>query len=144
MTGCPGRRCRILKKAVRRIEAYVRTLREQGYALDFAPVCLSGNMTDNAPPSLRILEFIDLYEARGGEVTLKMATLDEFFEALEASGAEIPAYRGDWTDWWADGVGSTPADVLQYRSAARSYHMVQKLDPQGEVTPRAARRGRFI
>jgi len=128
------------EKAVRRIEAYVRTLREQGYALDFAPVCLSGNMTDNAPPSLRILEFIDLYEARGGEVPLKMATLDEFFEALEASGAEIPAYRGDWTDWWADGVGSTPADVLQYRSAARSYHMVQKLDPEGKVTPRAARR----
>ena len=128
------------EKALRRIDAYVRSLREQGYSLDFAPVCLSGNMTDNSPPSLRILDFMDRYQKLGGEVVLKMATLDEFFEALEASNMEIPTYRGDWTDWWADGVGSTPADVIQYRSAARSYHIVRKLDPEGKATPEEARR----
>lgn len=127
-------------KAVRRIQAYVETLREQGYELDFAPICLSGNMTDNSPPSLRILEFIDRYQPLNSGIVLKMATLDEFFDALEASGAEIPTYRGDWTDWWADGVGSTPADVMQYRSAARSYHIVQKLDPDGTLTPGPARK----
>ena len=127
------------EKAVQRIGAYVDTLRRQGYALDFAPVCLSGNMTDNAPPSLRILDFIDRYQALETGIVLKMATLDEFFDALEASDAAIPTYRGDWTDWWADGIGSTPADVLQYRAAARSYHIVQKLDPDGLMTPPAAR-----
>ena len=123
------------EKAVRRIDAYAETLQAQGYSLDFAPVCLSGNMTDNSPPSLRILDFIDRYQSLGKAVTLKMATLDEFFDALEKSGASIPAYRGDWTDWWADGVGSTPADVMQYRASARSYHIVQKLDPEGSITP---------
>ena len=127
------------EKAVRRIDAYAETLQAQGYSLDFAPVCLSGNMTDNSPPSLRILDFIDRYQSLGKAVTLKMATLDEFFDALEKSGASIPAYRGDWTDWWADGVGSTPADVMQYRASARSYHIVQKLDPEGSITPAFAR-----
>ena len=127
------------EKAVRRIDAYAETLQAQGYSLDFAPVCLSGNMTDNSPPSLRILDFIDRYQSLGKAVTLKMATLDEFFDALEKSGASIPAYRGDWTDWWADGVGSTPADVMQYRASARSYHIVQKLDPEGSITPASAR-----
>ena len=35
---------------------------------------------------------------------------------------------------------STPADVIQYRSAARSYHIVRKLDPEGKATPEEARR----
>lgn len=127
------------EKAMARIQAYVETLRRQGYELDFAPVCLSGNMTDNSPPSLRILDFIDKFAATGSYIRLQMATLDEFFAAVEASGQDFPTYRGDWTDWWADGVGSTPADVIQYRAAARSLHIVQKLDPNGSVTPPVAR-----
>lgn len=127
------------EKAVLRIRAYVETLRQQGYELDFAPVCLSGNMTDNSPPSLRVLDFIDKYAAKEQTIRLQMATVDEFFAAVEKSGCKFPTYRGDWTDWWADGIGSTPADVIQYRAASHSYHILQKLDPDGAVTPAAAR-----
>lgn len=124
------------EKALRRIAAYVDTLRRQGYEYDFAPVSLSGNMTDNSPPSPRILEFIRRYNENGGEITLKMATLDEFFDRLRQEDPEkIPVYRGDWTDWWADGVGSTPADVIQYRQAARYCHIAEKLDAAHKAAP---------
>ena len=116
------------EKAVQRIHAYVESLRAQGYEHTFAPICVSAYMTDNASPSLAVLDFIDRFHLRGGDIRLVMCTLDEFFDVLEQSGADFPVYRGDWTDWWADGVGSTPADVMQYRAAARSFHMVQKLD----------------
>lgn len=122
------------EKAEKRIEAYVDTLRRQGYEYSFVPVSLSGNMTDNSPPSPRILEFIRRYNEKGGRIELKMATLDEFFGRVRQQDLEtIPVYRGDWTDWWADGVGSTPADVTQYRQAARYCHMAEKLDPSRQA-----------
>jgi len=38
---------------------------------------------------------------------LRLATNREFFaEAEERYGSELATYHGDWTDWWADGIGS--------------------------------------
>lgn len=65
-----------------------------------------------------------------------MATLDEFFDRLRQENLEtVPVYSGDWTDWWADGVGSTPADVIQYRQAARNCHITDKLDAAHKAAP---------
>jgi hypothetical protein len=116
------------EKAVMRIQAYVDTICEQGYEFPFVPISLSGFMTDNSPPSTKILEFVDRFNAEDNQIELKMSTLDEFFTALVEAGREIPTYRGDWTDWWADGISSTPSDLIQYRQAARSYHIAEKLD----------------
>lgn len=123
--------------AVQRIHAYVRSLKDDGYELSFSPVSVCAYMTDNASPSLRVLEFCDRFNSEGHDIELKMVTLDDFFDALRASGAEFPTYRGDWTDWWADGMGSTPAEVMQYRTAARSLHLTRKLDPDEQVAGRA-------
>jgi hypothetical protein len=62
-----------------------------------------------------------------------MATLDEFFQVLRESKVEIPTYAGDWTDWWADGVGSTPNIVQHYREASRKLYTAQQLDPLGKI-----------
>ena len=59
----------------------------------------------------------------GGCVVLEMTTLDAFFEKLEASGADIPEYTGDFTDWWADGIASTPEAVKLYRDAQRKRNL---------------------
>lgn len=119
------------EKACARIRAFVETDLAQGYEYDFIPVSVSGNMTDNSPASLKVLEFIDRYNAEHEEIELKLATLDEFFARVEKL-KDLPAYAGDWTDWWADGVGSTPADTMHYRAASRMYDMARKLDPDGK------------
>jgi hypothetical protein len=131
------------EKAAARIRAYVDTIREQGYEFDFAPVCVSSYMTDNAPPSLGVLEFIRRYNAENQGIRLQMATLEDFFAAVEAAAPPegFATHRGDWTDWWADGIASTPADLVQYRAAARSFHMVQKLDPQRLLSPHEQHKG---
>lgn len=119
-------------KACTRIAAYVDSARAQGYEYDFITVSVSGNMTDNSPASLKVLAFIDKYNAEHKDIELKMATLDELFARVEQL-PDLPEYAGDWTDWWADGVGSTPADVMHYRAASRAYDVARKLDPDGSI-----------
>lgn len=116
-------------KAVLRIKTYVDTIKKQGYEYPFVPISLSGNMTDNSPASTQIPEFIEKFNQLNLNIELEMCTLDDFFDCVqEEAEIEIPTYKGDWTDWWADGVGSTPADVIQYRRAARNYSIAEKMD----------------
>lgn len=131
--GLPQMEDRFLKAELR-LYAYVRTMEEQGYAFDFAPMAVSGMMTDNSPPSAKVIEFIHAFnEKHGTEIELKMATLQEFFDVAREKVGEIPEYAGDWTDWWADGVGSTPNIVSHYREASRIYNMLPLLDPDGAI-----------
>lgn len=123
-----------VEKAELRIHNYVKTLKEQGYAYDFTVLGLSGYFTDNACPSPFTIEFVKEHnELYGAHITLKMVTLDEFFERLRAENEkkEFPKYRGDWADWWADGVGSTPVHVQHFREAQRRLSLAKQLDCDG-------------
>ena len=75
------------EKACMRIEAYVRSVQEQEYPYDFIPVGVSSGMTDNAPPSLAIPEFIRKFLRPGSRDggTAHDSTRDRrpgFFDAL--------------------------------------------------------------
>ncbi len=121
--------------AVKRIMRYLTSMEEYGWPLDFVPVFVSGIVSDNSPPNGRVAERVNRLNACfGGQVTLRMTTLDDFFRKLEHSGTEIPEYAGDWTDWWADGVGSTPEAVKMYREAQRSRNTAALLDPERKYT----------
>ncbi len=124
-----------------RMTRYLAGLEEAGWPLDFVPVFVSGILSDNSPPNARIAERIRrLNERFGGRVILQMTTLDAFFDKLASSGAEIPEYAGDWTDWWADGIGSTPEAVKLYRGAQRCRNIAALLDPDGMFADGALRR----
>jgi hypothetical protein len=112
-----------------RLERYLHGLEEEGYDLPFVPCMLSGTLTDNAPPSgLIAARAARIAEVFGGQLTVKMVTLEDFFEKLETLNRNIPVYRGDWNDWWADGVGSTPAAVKHFREAQRKLSLYTKLE----------------
>ena len=121
--------------AERRIIRYLAGLEDHGWPLEFVPVFVSGILSDNSPPNGRVAERINkLNERFGGQISLKMTTLDAFFEKLEQTGTAVPEYTGDWTDWWADGIGSTPEAVKLYREAQRSRDLAVLLDPEGKNT----------
>lgn len=137
--GMPEMRDRF-RKAELRLYSYIKTMEEQGYPYDFVPVTVSGMMTDNAPPSVKVIRFIHQFnEKHEAEIQLKMVTLQEFFDAVKNRLGDIPTYSGDWTDWWADGVGSTPNIVAHYREASRLYDMVCALDPDCAVVTKEER-----
>lgn len=111
-----------------RIFRHFELLEEEGYPYSFSPAMISGIVTDNAPPNPRMMEVIHRWNKQHGEqIEIELITLNEFFHILRKEPTKIPTYSGDWTDWWADGVGSTPAPTKIYRDAQRKYRIANKL-----------------
>ncbi|MHC5268346.1 glycoside hydrolase family 38 N-terminal domain-containing protein [Enterococcus sp. LJL98] len=117
-----------------KIFGFFDILEKEKYEWDFVPAMISGIVTDNSPTSPRMMEGIHRWnKVYGDEIEVKLVTLNHFFEILRSKeDLEIPTYKGDWADWWADGVSSTPAGVKLYRDAQRKYRIANKLDPKGE------------
>lgn len=113
-----------------RLERYLENLEKEEYPYGLVPFMVSGAITDNAPPGKEIARRVrELNEFYQGRIRFRMVTLEQFFEEVERSCENIPVYKGDFTDWWADGVGSTPQPVKLYLEAARKYELCKKLDP---------------
>ena len=117
--------------AATRIRRYLDDLEDSGYPLDLVPLMVSGIISDNGPPNAKVAERVNRLNALlGPGIRIRMAVLDDFFSELEKRAGELPVYRGDFTDWWADGVGSVPAPVCLYREAQRAARLVRKLAPE--------------
>lgn len=116
----------ILKKS---LDDYLTSCEEQGYPYDFIISGVSGVFSDNAPPNLEILQTIEAFHKKyGTEVCLKMVSLQELYSLIKDKLTDIPVVEGDLTDWWANGVGSTPYAVKHYKEAQRIYHLCRRLD----------------
>lgn len=120
------------KVAELRIPRLWTSLQKNGYPFPFLPVMISGLRTDNAPPNGEIASTIDRWnQTHGDRYPVKMSTLDEFFDLLRRENLDdLPSYRGDWPDWWTDGVASMPASLRLYRKAQRNYRRLLQLSPQ--------------
>ncbi|WP_426250822.1 glycoside hydrolase [Paenibacillus pabuli] len=115
-----------------RIHRYLAQLEAEQYPYDFVPMMLSGLPTDNGSPNSAIVEWIEAWNRQnGGEVSVEMSTLSGFFARLKEEGTDgLPVHKGDWPDWWSDGVSSTPMHTQIYRDAQRTLRKVEKLDPE--------------
>lgn len=123
-----------LAVAREKLPAYITSLKEKDYPYDFCPITISGVFSDNAPPSFDIADLVALWnEKHGGEIEIKYCLLEEFFKKVKTIEHTLPIVSGDWTDWWADGVSSTPNAVRVFRQAQRNYLLTKKLDPQNKV-----------
>ncbi|MCK5129201.1 MAG: hypothetical protein KAQ68_05090 [Clostridiales bacterium] len=123
------------KISYERITDYLENLEHEDYPYDFVPAMASGLVTDNAPPNAKIMENIHRWNKEyGGQVTIKMVSLSEFFEKLNKEEAPIPTYKGDWPDWWADGMGSSPLPVKMFREAQRIHNVVKLIDADQKLS----------
>jgi hypothetical protein len=75
---------------------------------------------DNDPPFAPLSSFVRAWNASGRLPRLTLSTPSRFLTALEPHlGADLPVLRGDWCDAWADGVASTPVELVLQRRAKR-------------------------
>lgn len=119
--------------AKERIFSMIKGLKNQGYEYNFLPLCGSGLYTDNSPVGIEHVELIDKWnKLYGDQIEIKLSTIEEFFEFLETL-EDIPTYKGDWTDWWTDGVLSTPNETKLFRNAQRNQKLIDLLDPSGSL-----------
>jgi hypothetical protein len=72
---------------------------------------------DNGPPDPRMPDFVRDWNASGREPRMVFTTPTEFGDMLrERYGDTLPTQRGDWLDWWTDGVASSAYETGMNRT----------------------------
>lgn len=120
--------------AEQQLPSLLEQLENMGYPHDFLMLAGSAVYVDNSPVSDGHIALFDAWnEKHGDRIRLHAATLGEFFAHIEKRADQFPTFRGDWTDWWSEGVASAPRDTLLFRNAQRTKRLVEKLDPKHEM-----------
>ena len=124
-----------VRAAHRRCVDRVRQLERDGYPADVLTLSITSQWRyDNDPPFPPMSDFVAAWNRLGLKPRLRMATVSQAMEALEAQlGPRAPVREGEWTDWWANGTASAPREVAASRWAKR--HLAAALSPVwGPVT----------
>jgi hypothetical protein len=128
--------------AERSIAAFVRGLEARDdYPYDTALVHAAN---DNRWPTARFLDVVRHWNRSHPDVPMRTATVDEALDLLvrQAEQSDVPVVRGEWSDWWSHGHGSTAREVAVYREArsfaraAQSASAISML--RGDGTPALA------
>jgi hypothetical protein len=91
------------------------------YPWDILHLRVQGQFSDNAPPNLVLSEIAKRWNETWAWPRMRISRNEDFFrEADSRYGKEIASFSGDWTDWWADGVGSGahPQAIVRRAQAA--------------------------
>ncbi len=97
-------------------------------SLDVLHLRVQGTWADNAPPSPVPATIARTWNETWAYPRLRMATNREFFARVrERAGDDLPVYRGDWTDWWADGIGAAAVALGFNRHAQATVRTAQTL-----------------
>jgi alpha-mannosidase len=92
-------------------DALQERLRRTGYRLPFVYLTstCSPVMWDNAPPNPYLPDLIRRWNEQERGPRIRYATLDDLrTRILRVRDDDVPVLRGDWTDFWSFGIGSTP------------------------------------
>lgn len=126
------------EKSVPQVAGYLAGLEERGdYPFDLIAFNISAWVTDNCPPGRKLSDIVRDWNARWAYPRLRLATMGEFFEALEKKyAAAISVHRLGWPDYWTDGVASTAYETGLNRLAHNTLLTAEKLAAlAGEVDP---------
>src|SRR5262249_13329325 len=86
---------------------------------------------DNGPPLPTLADFVRDWNGAGREPRLVFCTVDEFTRILhDRYASQLVTWRGDWTDWWADGVGSSIYETSLNRATEQLLPIVDLLSSQ--------------
>ncbi|MCE2471643.1 MAG: hypothetical protein J4G18_07035 [Anaerolineae bacterium] len=88
---------------------------------------------DNGPPLPHMADFVRDWNASGREPQLIFTTIDGFARMLHDDyGETLDEWRGDWADWWADGVGSSIYETSLNRQTEELLPLLDYLATQVE------------
>ena len=83
---------------------------------------------DNGPPDRRLPDFVRDWNAAGRSPRIEITTVSEFGQRLRAEhGKRLPTWRGDWLDWWSDGVASSAYETGLNRTTHELLRMAETI-----------------
>jgi hypothetical protein len=109
-------------------------LTKEPYPHDILHLRVQGAFADNASPSLLPAEIVREWHEQWAWPRLRMSLNRDFFADAEARlGDGIATFAGDWTDWWADGIGSAAVPLGTNRQAQNDIRTAQTLNALADV-----------
>lgn len=89
--------------------AYADWLEKLGYERDFAFLTATNPpLYDNNCPDAQLSDLVRQYNEEGHEFRIRLVTAQDLRSRILAEGQDsLPTHRGDWTDYWNFGAGST-------------------------------------
>ncbi|WP_113701520.1 hypothetical protein [Nonomuraea lactucae] len=110
------------------------------YELDVLHLRVQGAHADNAGPSIMPASIARAWNERWAHPRLRSAVNSDFFEHVEERHLDrLAVHEGDWTDWWADGLGSGARPLGYVRRAqsalraAETLHTLAGADATGRI-----------
>ena len=104
------------------------SLTKAPYAHDVLHLRVQGTVADNAAPSILPSEIVRSWNEEWAYPALRLSTSRDFFEDAEARiGSQFDTFSGDWTDWWADGIGSAASALGKNRRSQSDLRTAQTL-----------------
>ncbi|MFH8469196.1 glycoside hydrolase family 38 C-terminal domain-containing protein [Streptomyces sp. NPDC017991] len=77
------------------------------YPWDILHLRVLGKFADNGPPRRIISDTVRRWNEQWAYPQLRASRNEDFFaDAEQRVGDRLETYRGDWSDWWVDGVGA--------------------------------------
>jgi alpha-mannosidase len=118
------------------VAGFLGLLEARGCALPFAWATASNapRAFDNSPPNLELAPLVRQWNESGGRPRIRFATPTDLLERLAALPAgSIEVRRGDWTDYWNFGCGSTAVETALHKQACESLALADRLRGGGEL-----------
>ena len=118
-----------LEEARSAIPAYAEKLEQRGHVQGFIMMQVTNPILfDNAGPRPELSSFVRQWNEEGHPIRLRLATLSEVFDRLrQEPELHLPTLRGDWTDWWNFGAGSTAFETSLSLEGQRALREAEQL-----------------
>jgi hypothetical protein len=124
--------------AFERLPEYLRKMEKGDYLYDALMLRVQDLTIDNAPPGIALCEVARTWNEKWAYPRLIVSTPTPFFKVMEEQyGLEFPSCSGDWTDWWADGHGSTAYETGLNRQTHSVLDSAEKWDALGSLMDKA-------
>lgn len=114
-----------LELAEKRVPEMVKKLEDDpAYPYDFMFLQTTNPYrVDNGPVDVRLPEFVKKWNESGRTPRMELITLTDFNRILrDEITRDIQTLRGDWTDWWCDGVASSSFETGLNRATHEVLH----------------------
>jgi len=104
-----------LQEAQAKVPAWAELWESRGYPHEFLMMQITNvRYHDNGSPQPALPDFIKRFNATNPRVRLRFITISDFFDRMRKEPEDrLPLLRGDWTDWWNFGAGSTAHETSQ-------------------------------
>lgn len=122
-----------MDEARARVPRWAKKWEATGYPHPFLMMQITNvRYHDNGSPQPALPDFVRNFNegnASTGGIKLRMGTISEFFDRVRQQPAEtMQTLRGDWTDWWNFGAGSTAHETAQAMRGQRDLDAATGLD----------------